>query len=249
MKLNICVFAIAGILFSSCESNYSGSPSSGSGKGGSMARFTIVDNYLYTVTNPGGRWESELTIFDISNEEKPTELQKKTIPNYVETIFPTDTLLFFGTRTGMLIYSTKNPGNPSYISEYAHIYSCDPVVVQKNLAYVTLNSESSWCGRTNNRLDIIDISDVYNPKTAAEYPMTAPRGLGIDGYTLFVCDDGLKAYNIGEGANIELVDKFNIDGYDVIPQNGYLLMIGEEGFYQYKYDIDNVKLVSSITTD
>ncbi len=236
-------------MFTSCETNDSGSPVSTSGKGGSMARFTIVDNYLYTVTNPGGRWESELTIFDISNEAQPVEANKKTIPNYVETIFPTDTLLFFGTRTGMLIYSVKNPANPSYISEYAHIYSCDPVVVQKKLAYVTLNSESSWCGRNNNRLDIIDISDVYNPKTVAEYPMSAPRGLGIDGYTLFVCDRGLKAYNIGQNSNIELIDKFDIDGYDVIPYNGYLLMIGEEGFYQYKYDTNKVSLISSITTD
>lgn len=249
MKTYINALAIIALILSSCEGNSDGSAASATGKGGSMARFTISGNYLYTVANTPGGWESELNTYDITNEKQPQKVGSKKISTFVETIFPTDSLLFFGTRTGMLIYSIKNPVNPRFVSEYEHIYSCDPVVVQKNRAYVTLNSESNWCGRNNNRLDIIDLSNIYRPQLIAQYPMSSPRGLGIDGYTLFVCDDGLKVYDIGENSDLTLIDKFQVDGYDVIPNNGLLLMIGEEGFYQYKYNENSVDFVSSITTN
>lgn len=231
------------------SSESGGSPQSPTGKAGSMARFAISGDHLYTVTNPGNSNNSELTIFNIANEKNLVKGNKIPINHFVETIFPKDDLLFFGTRTGMLIYDRSTPTFPTFISEYSHIYSCDPVVVQKNYAYVTLNSLSNNCGRLNNRLDIIDISNIYAPKLVKEYEMNGPRGLGIDAYNLFVCDNGLKAYRVTDNVNLELINTFDVIGYDVIPDDGFLLMIGENGFYQYKYDTSTVKFLSAITID
>ncbi len=244
MKKTYPFLILALLAYYACDSN-SGSGGS-AGKGGSMARFTISHNTLYTVS------EYELTAFDISNEQVPREINKTTLNGFVETIFAKDSLLFFGTREGMLIYDATDAKTPQFLSNYAHIYSCDPVVVQKNYAYVTLNSESIWCGRNNNRLDIIDISDLHNPKAAEEYTMSGPRGLGVDYNTLFLCDDGLKVYDISDIHNIKLKSHFkDIDAYDVIPDYGNLIMIGNDGFYQYKYipEEGNVKFLSSITID
>ncbi len=244
MKKSILYILVAMLAYYACDS-YSGKSESSTGKAGSMARFTITDNKLYTVSN------YDLSIFDISNSQVPTKINKVTLDGFVETIFAKDTLLFFGTRQGMLIYDNKNSTEPKFISKYEHIYSCDPVVVSKNYAYVTLNSSSIWCGRNNDRLDIIDISDLSNPQAVAEYNMESPKGLGVDYNTLFVCDKGLKVYNIADKNNIELKHYFEMEAYDVIPDYGYLIMIGADGFYQYRYipEEGNIKLLSSITVE
>lgn len=239
MIRNLLIIMLIGVFFCSCESENSVSP--GSGTAGSLARFAISGDNLYTVST------NDMSVFDISNAAKPKKVRKIPISNFVETIFPKDSLIFLGTRSGMLIYDNSTPSYPKYISEYSHIYSCDPVVVSKHIAFVTLNSASSRCGRRNNRLDIIDISDLHNPKAIAEHQMFSPRGLGIDKNMLFVCDNGLKIFNIDDFHKPKLVEHFtDMAGYDVIPDNGYLLMIGEDGFSQYQYIEDKIKLLSTI---
>ena len=147
MKKILIIFGVLTLFLLSCENNDSSSSDLSSGTGGSMARFTVSGNYLYTVSS------NELDVYNISTSTEPDLVKEVGISAYVETIFPKDTLLFMGTRTGMLIYNNSNPEQPEYLSEYWHIYSCDPVIVEGHYAYVTLNTESSWCGRSNNRLD------------------------------------------------------------------------------------------------
>lgn len=233
------LFILIAVIAVSCGSGDSGD----TGKPGSMARFAIIDKQLYTVSN------SDLSVFDLSNPAKPELKTTQYIPGFVETIFPKDSLLFFGTRNGMLIYDNSNPFEPQFISEYAHIFSCDPVVVSKNYAFVTLNSGSINCGRGLNQLEIIDLQDIKNPTQIAQYDMVSPRGLGIDREVLFVCDDGLKAYHADDFQNLELIEKFDVDAYDVIPDDGYLMLIGKDGFHQYKYTDRTMLRVSSIYID
>ena len=82
--------------------------------------------------------------------------------------------------------------------------------------------------------------------------MTSPRGLGIDNKTLFVCDgnDGLKVYNatnVMQIGNNQVAHFSNIQATDVIPFNNRLLMIGEDGLYQYDYsNIQNITQLSRI---
>ena len=164
----------------------------------------------------------------------------------LETIFQYENKLFFGTQTGMLVYDITDPVNPVKISEFNHIQSCDPVVVEGDLAYVTLSSGNS-CNRGVDRLDIIDLSDITDPQLLKSYAMTNPHGLGIDDNTLFICD-GAEIYNSEDPYDLQLIAHFpGIHAWDVIPVQGLLLMIGDDGFYQYDYiGPDQIRLISTI---
>ena len=222
----------------------SGSGNSNStGVNGSMSRFSIYNNYLYSVVN------NYLNIFDLSNVIPKKAGADFYIGRNVETIFSYKDNMFMGTPTGMLIYSVKDPVKPSFQSSLSHVYGCDPVVVENDLAYVTIHS-GNLCGQTNNELFIVNVSDVKNPKQIVSYTMTNPKGLGIDNGRLFLCDDGLKVFNVTDPQKImsnQLVHYSGMDGYDVIPQNNILMMIASDGLYQYDYsDITNIKQISKI---
>ncbi len=215
------------------------------GIGGSMARFTISTNYMYAVHN------NDLKVFDIG--ETPGISAGNVIPldRQVETIFPYDNKLFLGTTTGMMVYDLSSPSTPAFLSVFTHINSCDPVVVEGNLAYVTLRS-GTQCNGFTNQLDVVDISSVTNPFLVKSYPMFNPHGLGIDNHTLFICDGdaGLKVYDATDPLEIhmhQLAHFADIKTYDVIPYNGLLMMIGADGLYQYDYaDLDSLRLLSHI---
>ena len=77
--------------------------------------------------------------------------------------------------------------------------------------------------------------------------MTGPRGLGVDGNLLFLCDDGLKVYDISNVYDIDRLYHFSdIDAYDVIPDDDLLIMTGSDGLYQYSYIDGSVSLLSTI---
>jgi len=215
------------------------------GKSGSMARFTVFDNYLYTVN------ENSLQVFNISDNTKPVSGTTIDVGRVVETIFPMDGKLFIGTTTGMAIYDLSVPSSPQFISDFNHATSCDPVVVEGDYAYITLRS-GNFCGGWSNQLDVVDISDITNPSLVESYAMTNPFGLGIDNGTLFICDgsDGLKIYDASDPNAISqnMLDHFqNINTYDVIPYFGLLMMIGDDGLYQYDYsNTGSINLLSVI---
>lgn len=216
-----------------------------SGVGGSMARFTLYDNFLYAVD------EYSLNLFDVSTPETPVSSSIKHIGWGIETIFPYEGKLFIGGQTGMQIFSLENPQDPSFISEFRHAKSCDPVVVQGDLAYVTLRA-GNLCGDVQSQLDVIDISDLSNPTLLKEYEMQEPYGLGIDQEALFVCDGsaGLKVFNASDPLKIDenIIKTYpDVNAFDVIPLGDVLLMIGKDGFYQYDYsDLENITQLSHI---
>lgn len=222
-------------------SNSSGGMSTG--VVGSMSRFGLYDDYLYVVMN------SQMTIFNLSGDE-PVKVRESFYVNQdVETIFPYKNYLFLGTPTGMAIYSMANPEEPGYISTVWHIFGCDPVVVENDLAYVTIHSDN-WCGQNVNQLLIIDVSDVYSPNHLVTYSMKKPKGLGIDNGTLFVCDDGLQVFKVGDPQQLmanRLVHYSGMEGYDCIPYNNVLMMIADDGLYQYDYtDLSRISKLSHL---
>lgn len=232
------LIAAAFIIMTSCmkDSNDSGE----TGTGGSMARFTIKGNYLYTVD------AETLHTFDISNPANVVHLQEQYLGFGIETIFPTENHLFIGARNGMYIYDVSDPAKPIKKSYTPHFVSYDPVVVQGNYAYVTLRSGSeSW--NRGNLLQIYDVSQPNSPVLLTEYEMTGPRGLGIDEDKLFVCDDVLKVYKITNGHQLELITYFNIEALDVIPEENHLYVVARDGFYQYSYSGDSIEFLSKVT--
>ncbi len=225
-----------GALFSCAEDTGGGD----TGTGGSMARFTIKGDYLYTVDF------YSLNTFDISNPASITHIKRQNVGFGIETIFPTEDYLFLGAQNGMHIYGLTNPAAPDKISFTPHFVSYDPVVVQGDFAYVTLRSMAG-AGIGNNSLLIFDISHPSAPVLKAEYAMTWPRGLGIDGDLLFVCDDKLKVFSVANGFEIQQLQAFDIHAIDVIPRDNILFVVAEDGFYQYLYTGEGMEFLSKLT--
>lgn len=229
-----------------CGESSESEVSANTGVGGSLARFTIIGNYLYTVDF------QNLKVFDLTNRTEPTLKHSIYLGRGVETIFPLGNRLFLGMQTGMSIYDIDKEGIPQFVSNYQHITSCDPVVANAKYAYVTLRA--ARCGfvapGTADRLDIIDISNPRSPTIVANYDLTEPRGLGLDGNILFVCDSnaGVKVYKVDNPTKIELIAELkDIVAHDVIVLNGLLLVIGPENIYQYDYsDLKNIRKLSQM---
>ncbi|WP_108422713.1 LVIVD repeat-containing protein [Flagellimonas amoyensis] len=212
------------------------------GQGGSLARFKIVEDYLYAVDS------HNINVFNISDMDNPQALEDVYAGFDIETIFYNGSYLFLGSMRGMYIYDITDPAAPSKVSEFEHGTACDPVVVDGDYAYVTLRG-GNWCGATESGLFIVDISDITNPELAVQYPMDGPYGLGIREEKLFVCDgsSGLKVYDKTDINDLKELNHFeDIVTYDVIPLENHLIMVGDDILYQYEYLDGGIKLISQI---
>jgi len=212
------------------------------GQGGSLARFKIVDEYLYAIDY------NSINIFDISDLNDPQTLEKVWANGTIETIFNQGDLLFLGGTQGMYIYDISSPSKPEFVSEFEHGTACDPVVVDGDHAYVTLRG-GNGCGATESGLFIVDISNIANPKLKISYAMDGPYGLGIKDEKLFVCDgeSGLKVYDKTDVMDLVSLNHFaNINTFDVIPLEESLLMVGDQVLYQYKYLDNDIELMSTL---
>lgn len=226
----------AGLLgagLSSCSSNSDASPTGAkladNGKGGSLARFTVLGNNLYVVDN------SNLRLFSLAQPDAPAAGPVVPLIPGVETIYPQAPYLFLGTQRGMYIFDASTPAAPTQVAYYQHVVSCDPVVVDNRFAYVTLRNGRT-CGMGGNQLQVIDLQDLRNPRLAQSYPMQSPMGLGVDSSMLFVCDQSqLKVFNTATAPTLPAPRTFDVNVFDVIPHRGLLLAIGPNGLYQYRY--------------
>lgn len=230
----------------SSSSFASSQPSKSSvGMGGSMARITLLNNHLYTVSS------YELYTFNISNPREPKYLTKSAIANnqIIETIYPFKNKLFIGSTQGMFIYDVSTPGNPVKQGQFIHARSCDPVIADDTKAWVTLRSGTT-CGGSVNQLEVVDIKDLSNPFLIKAYSLTNPFGLGKEGNILWICDgkDGVKVYDATDANDLKLIKK--IDGmvtYDVIAFNNRALVVAKDGLYQFDYsNVNNIRLLSKI---
>ena len=223
----------------------SGSP--GSGLGGSFARFAIYTDYLYVVDN----WT--MHVFDINNLKTPNHVNLIDLGWGIETIFPYHDKLFIGSNTGMQIFDNSDPKNPTYVSAFTHALACDPVVVEDNIAFITLRT-GNRCFGIDNQLDVVDINTLEHPRLVKSYPMQHPHGLAIDNDILFLCEGkhGLKVFDVGDKSKIDqnlLTHLKNIPSYDVIAIDSHLILVGDDGIYQFDYaDPANLKLLSVINS-
>jgi hypothetical protein len=216
------------------------------GIAGSMARFSIVNNYLYAVNT------TSLKVLNISTLNDPQVQNTVNIGWNIETIYPFKDKLFIGSSNGMFIYDISNPVTPVRQGSVAHFRACDPVVADNNYAFVTLRA-GNFCMGTSNQLDVIDVQNLMSPVLVKTYGLTNPHGLSKDGDLLFVCDgtDGLKVYNTSNVLSLQLLDHIrNIETYDVIAWNNRLLVVAKGGLYQYNYsNPSNLSLISKMTVN
>ncbi|MDQ3002798.1 MAG: hypothetical protein M3Y08_16240 [Fibrobacterota bacterium] len=248
---SICLAAVAISLLSGCmsgasESGMSTDGGAKGGKSGSLARFQIVGEHLYALSG------NSLHVYGISDPAAISFQGYSDVGFGIETLFARGSKLYIGSQTGMHIYDITDRVAPVKTAEMTHIRSCDPVVVEGDLAYLTLRSGGSRCWGGNNELQIIDIKDSYAPVKLKTFPMANPHGLGIDGEKLFICDGyaGLKVYKVGADFSISLTERVDgIEAFDVIPGTGsgkILILIAKEGLFQYDYGEYPMKQLSLI---
>jgi len=221
------------ILLCSCESdsaNEAQVPTS-DGQGGSLARFALNGDYLYTVDDFG------LNVFNVANTDDPVKVNSVPIGFNIETIFGYKEYLYIGSQNGMFIYDLDNPEFPQQLSSVEHFTACDPVIANDTHAFVTLHSET-FCGGDINVLEIYDVSDVTNPILLNSRNLSYPKGLGLYGDYLFVCDDEIKVFDVSNPEASELVTSLKRSAFDVIIRNDLLIAIGEAGLYQYRLSPD-----------
>ncbi|MEL6918064.1 MAG: hypothetical protein AAFO99_10085 [Bacteroidota bacterium] len=215
------------------------------GQGGSLARFKIVNDFLYAVDT------HSINVFNIQDLESPQDMEDVYAGFDIETIFHRGQHLFLGSMRGMYIYDISSPAMPTFVSEFQHGTACDPVVVDGDYAFVTLRG-GNGCGATESGLFIVDISEITNPFLAESYAMDEPYGLGIKDEKLFVCDgaSGLKVYDKTDISDLINLNHFkDIITFDVIPLEETLLMVGDDVLYQYEYAVDNIHLLSTLKLD
>ena len=203
------------------------------GVGGSFARFTFNGNNFYTVDR------SQLKTFSLNRLDCPALVATNNVGWNIETIFPYKDKLFIGSTTGMFIYDVVNPNKPVQLSSFTHGRACDPVVVENDMAYITLHT-GTRCDGFLNQLSIVDVKNLTNPSLIKIYNMQSPKGLSVWDNILYLCDDGLKIYDVTNKTAVDKNLKSHITGFetfDVIPYDfnnkRHVMVIGKDGLFQF----------------
>jgi hypothetical protein len=203
------------------------------GTGGSMAALIVYKNYLYAIDG-----NYSIKLFDISQQMQL--LGDVPVRPGLETLFIQNDKMYIGSSTGMFIYDLVDAKKPQYISAVQHMRSCDPVVVEGDWAYVTLHAGTGCNSMNVNQLEVIDIRDLKNPQRVKIMPMTHPKGLSINGNSLYICDNGLKIMDISDKKTHQIVllnhlqgfDAYDIIAYEHETEGEILIVIGKNGLYQ-----------------
>ncbi|MEQ1797559.1 MAG: hypothetical protein ABL872_06385 [Lacibacter sp.] len=216
----------------SSSSGPSANPGVTNGVGGSMARFALMGERLYTVS-----W-SDLKVFNTSNAAAPAYVKTVAFTQgNIETVFPYHDKLFIGSQTGMFIYNASNPDNPTKLGQFTHARVCDPVIADDHNAFVTLRS-NSVCAGFLNQLDVLDINNLTSPSLIKSYQLKEPSGLSKDGNLLLICDgkEGLKIFNAANVNSLVQIKQISgIETYDVIALGGLAITVAKDGLYFINY--------------
>jgi len=212
----------------------------GTGVGGSLARFTIAQNHLYVVD------DMKLHTYSLANPSAPQLTHTQILGEDIETIYSYKDKLFIGSMNAMYIYSISDASHPSKLGTASHVRTCDPVVADDTVAYVTVRSGNS-CGGSLNAMYVYDVKQVLSPKERNVINIETPWGLGMAGNTLFVCtgSNGLQIYDISNRYQPKLIgQKYDDTYYDVIPYGNMLICMVQGGtlLYELKPDGQIIKL-------
>lgn len=228
------------ILMVSCdkqnsEFNSAGIASNTTGKNGSLTRFAIKDNLMYTIDF------NYVKVFDITNNNNP-KLMGSTKVNYgLETITIYGHNIYLGANDGVYILDINNPTKPISLQKIEHHISCDPVVVQGNYAYSTQRVSAVGCGSTwfQSALAVYNVTSTNQSNVETEIPMITPYGLSVEGNWLFVCDEGrggIVVFDITQPNNpVEVALKTIAEPRDIITMYPYMIVSTKTNFQILNY--------------
>jgi hypothetical protein len=210
------------------------------GVGGSYARFQINNNALYAIES------YQLNVYNITQPvntvfDKAVYMTTWLSGGEFETLFKQRELLFIGATNGMYIINAEDEFNPFFVSSFSHATACDPVVVDENLAYITVRGGNS-CGAIDDQINVIDITSIESPSLISTYLLDQPYGLGIRNNVLYVCNAaGLNVFDASNSASLDHRTIYTDLVTDVIPLASHLIAVGPNKIIQYGYG-DNFTL-------
>lgn len=161
-----------------CNNSIDAVPTSSPSGSSSFATFAMVDDYLYRVM------DGTMHVYDVTTAAKPKELSTVRIGWDVQTLQPSQTMLFLGGFRGMYIYDRSDPKHPKAIGQIQHTTACDPVVVNGSVAFITLRQ--TGCGGAADELMCVSIKDPRTPRILGEKPLATPYGLAVQNQQLYV---------------------------------------------------------------
>ena len=202
---------------------------------GTVNRIAHAADHVYVISN------SHMTILsDNGNLELVDNIQAGW---QMETIYPQDNSLYIGTRNSMLVYDISTPVSPRERSRYDHVDSCDPVLPNGDIAYLTLRSNGTGCPGDINALIVLDISNENFSSEIQTVEMESPYGMTLIGNTLYVGEgtNGLKTFDTSSNDNtVSLISSdINVEAYDIIAhptRSDIILVASPNGFGQYQID-------------
>ncbi|MDL2256715.1 hypothetical protein LJC06_00755 [Bacteroidales bacterium OttesenSCG-928-I14] len=212
---------------------------------GSMSRFALKFNHLYTIDGQSMR------VYDLNSlESKQRESAIVSTPPNTERLSYSENKLFLISPGGMNTYLVTNPAQPVNVGETDFINSCNHISVFGDIAYVTSYSGNS-CKQAQSKLTLFDVSDTCEEIEA--YQMSNPRGIEAYGGKLFVCDEGLKVYQTSNTQPIihkQLLHLKDIRALDVKMLGNILVVTCTKGLLQYKMEADSrLSLLSTIPVE
>lgn len=210
----------------------------GTGTAGSMAKFTIVGQNLL-VLQPGS-----IIQYTIGAGGDLTYVRELVIfSGNLETIFPYGDKVLVGSSDQVYFLGFDSQNILDLISTYRHITACDPVVASNGIAFSTLRSNNCRFN-SDEVLEIIDISDIGEPRLIKSYRTEAPYGLTVNEQNLFVCErGGVAMYDVSDPQNILPKGFAQFTGerpLDIIHTQGYLIVRTDKNIYNMSYTSSGV---------
>ena len=242
IKLSIAIAALCQLAGCAGETAPGAGGSNNQSNAGSTASILPYGDVAYALDG------NILRIIDLQ-QSPPTA--DKTIPLLrPETVFINKEHLYIGGEDGVDIFDIADPNNPVKISTYQHLRSCDPIIVDDGIGYVTLRSGFSSCPLVGlNRLEVIDMSNPAMPELINDFDMTNPYGLAKTDTHLAVCEEafGLTLIDVQDPQNIQQVANYsNINCFDLIYEEQRLIATASDGIYQFSAESEFISLLSRI---
>lgn len=203
---------------------------------GTMSKMEIANHYLNLITG------SSLLTYDISGNTI-VKTQQQQVGTDLETIYHENNKLYIGSKSSMIIMNNSNPSAPTKISEYTHEVSCDPVLPNGNIAYLTLRSvDSEGCNGTVNLLKVLNVTNPSSPTEITNVNLRSPYGMTISNGRLFVGEgqNGLTVLDITNPTSpVEIHHSTAFKTFDVIKHptdNDIILIISRNDIKQLQYN-------------
>ncbi len=253
MKVIYFVLSLSLISFISCETDFASAGDTGtSTTQGSYANVITLGDFMYVIN------KEKLQTFSLGDPANPKLVDDQDVGFNIESLLHYKGNLFIGSAQAMYIYEILENGIPinksitSYNNGGFDICANDPIAVSDSHAYASLSSRviGECVNFDQNEIRVFDIADIQAPIHINTVEMDSPRGIALDGNTLFICEaeTGLKVMDVSDPYNLR--ELYHFDGFkafDVIANNGLLVVVGPEKIYEYDYsDIQNMTYLSEI---